>query len=271
MTYFLFINRSFFWEFTIYNKNLQMKRIIISERQLPLLKQVLKERRLLKENKTQGKKSKIVIISERQVPLLEKVLRERMERLDEARLNWIQNIPERSYIFDLCNAPNPNEIVWRNSSQSSSSEYYEIKPSGTNKEIIRYSDHWSYYIIPGYSFPDIPNNIRFKGMKFDIIFGSQDYIRAVNKRLYYCLRLKSGAFAGEELDNLVQQSVNVQNNGRDTYRYADKKGRADFIILPKNSFGLFEQKMLYGKTCVGFGDYNIMGHNPSLKHKRISQ
>ena len=82
-----------------------MSKILIAERQLPLLKQVLKER---------GMSGKIVIISERQIPLLKQVLSER-KRLDEARLlltedrlDWnTEYDPEKKiYQFKPCQMPN---------------------------------------------------------------------------------------------------------------------------------------------------------------------
>ena len=161
-----------------------MKKIIISERQLPLLKKVLKERRkLLMENNLVGeRKSKIVIISERQVPLLENVLWEK--RLDEALKNHAYTMTgENYYLFEpIGNAlpteiasldPQPttdsiiplaknNQILWykqvSKKGKKKPSQYYQSIPQGGTKRVIRGSDHWSYYVIPNYTIQPDPND-----------------------------------------------------------------------------------------------------------------
>ena len=252
-----------------------MKKIIISESQLPLLKQVLAETKEKRE-------SKIVIISERQIPLLEEVLREKRERLDEAillnegREDWknLTYVKGKTYQFQpLGKMPNlskcttssyPNnknitqylnqdrKVLYyhqKSQSENSVSEYYLTKlgvPPG-KKKIIRKSNHWSYYICPNYK---MQNPVTGMISVVTCIFGTQRVIPGVELFYTYVLPDK---YKNQIPNQMVVDAYNRKDANGSDYQYKTPNGE-QIVILDRLTLGLLDNVSLCGECVIDDDD-----------------
>ena len=160
--------------------------------------------------------------------------------LVEERIDWTTNIPENlSYVFDVCDESNTKNAVRPPvQSKKSKSRYYEMKTHNGYKEIIRKSNHWTYFLIPDYE---------LNGKNYNLIFGTQDRVG----RNYYSLILKNDSYRGHKLDAMVSRYINNKNVNFE-------RGGKNFMILPRNSFGVLDRQMMCGSTIVDADDNNVM-------------
>jgi len=235
--------------------------IIISERQLKLIQDILYVENIAKSlNIDIGS-----LLQENSELLLENKL------LLTERQNWLKSVDE-SIVFDykeniepslngftsvkkigdqekFVSNKNPNNIIYRKISNTIGekgtgipSKYYKIR----EEMVIRGSDHWTYYIIPNYTFQykDLYNNMVSKTS--NLIFGSQDEIQGSVK---YLLKLNTSfkklVNPADVIERMIPPTLGAAKTVEGEYEFI--RGGESFIILEKHSLGLFEKKYIWGQ------------------------
>jgi len=208
-------------------------RIIITEKQLELLKQVILEERCL--------------------------LEERRDWINERlKFNPIGNKPNLSSYRRCVHPTNRNitqykkvdsgELVWEyRSSSSSGSEYYQTRlgediPHG-KKKIIRCSNHWSYYLCPRFN---VQNIVTGMNDAVTCIFGTE---KPIGDNFYTILLPER--YRQQITQDMVREAMRHGN----TTQYTIRGNK--YVRLNRLTCNLLDNVVLCGEVFVDENDNSI--------------
>jgi hypothetical protein len=156
---------------------------------------------------------------------------------------WNQILPKGQMIQKL------KRVIVNNST----SRYFQISLGNNKYKVIRYSDHWSWYLLPTFQLHDFPG------------FGDDTYVdlawggeHTIGNRGEYNLLLDQSL-----KNNITKETVFANKKGVDS----DNDGNI-YLILQKKFLDLFETKFFYGELTVDGTTVKALVEN-MIKNERV--